>query len=81
MNNDNVNHPAHYCSDGLETIDAIEAWTKDLDGFEGYLAGNVIKYISRWRKKNGIEDLKKAQWYLNKLINTKDSASEDEEAL
>lgn len=65
---DNVNHPAHYQANGIETIDVIEAWTKDLDGIVAVCAANVIKYISRWHKKNGIEDLKKAQWYLNKLI-------------
>ena len=65
---DNVNHPQHYQANGLETIDVIEAWTKDLDGIVAVCTANVIKYISRWNKKNGIEDLKKAQWYLNKLI-------------
>lgn len=65
---DNVNHPQHYQANGIETIDVIEAWTKDLDGIVAVCAANVIKYISRWNKKNGIEDLKKAQWYLNKLI-------------
>lgn len=66
---DNVNHPAHYQSaNGLETIDMIEACTEDLFGMEAVCTGNVVKYISRWSKKNGLEDLKKAQWYLNKLI-------------
>jgi len=65
---DNVNHPAHYQANGIETIDVIEAWTKDLDGIVAVCTANVIKYISRWHKKNGVEDLKKAQWYLNKLI-------------
>ena len=66
---DNVNHPAHYMSyTGLETIDVIEAFTADLQGIEAVCTANVIKYICRWYHKNGIEDLKKAQWYLNKLI-------------
>lgn len=65
---DNINHPAHYQANGIETIDVIEAWTKDLDGIVAVCTANVIKYISRWNKKNGVEDLKKAQWYLNKLI-------------
>ena len=65
---DNVNHPQHYQANGIETIDVIEAWTKDLDGIVAVCAANVIKYISRWNKKNGIEDLKKARWYCNKLI-------------
>ena len=67
---DNVNHPAHYISEtGLETIDVIEAFTFDLKGLEAVCTANVIKYICRWKHKNGLEDLEKAQWYLNKLIN------------
>lgn len=66
---DNVNHPGHYISEtGLETIDVIEAFTFDLKGLEAVCTANVIKYICRWKHKNGVEDLKKAQWYLNKLI-------------
>lgn len=66
---DNVNHPAHYISTtGLETIDVIEAFTSDLTGMDAVCTANVIKYICRWKHKNGVEDLKKAQWYLNKLI-------------
>ena len=66
---DMVNHPNHYMSEtGLETIDVIEAFTFDLKGIEAVDTANVIKYICRWKKKNGLEDLKKAQWYLNNLI-------------
>lgn len=66
---DAVNHPAHYQSEtGLEVIDVIEAFTFDLKGIEATDTGNVIKYICRWNSKNGLEDLKKAQWYLNHLI-------------
>lgn len=66
---DNVNHPKHYISTtGLETIDVIEAFTSDLVGLEAVCTANILKYICRWKHKNGIEDLKKAQWYLNKLI-------------
>ena len=68
-NLDVVNSPAHYNQAGIECIEAIAAATDD--GFEYYLQGNIIKYIWRYRYKNGIEDLKKAQWYLNKLIETK----------
>ena len=64
---DNVNHPAHYTGK-IECIDAIECATKGLNGFEGALTGNIIKYVWRWKKKNGVEDLKKARWYLDKLI-------------
>ena len=67
---DMVNHPGHYISEtGLETIDVIEAFTFDLKGIEATDTGNVLKYMCRWKSKNGLEDLKKAQWYLNHLIN------------
>ena len=66
---DVVNHPQHYISKGgIETINVIEAWTEGLNGIVAVDTANVIKYISRWNKKNGIEDLKKARWYLNHLI-------------
>ena len=63
---DMVNHPPHYNKAGIETIQAIKAMTDD--GFEFYLQGNIMKYLWRYRYKNGVEDLKKAQWYLEKLI-------------
>lgn len=66
---DMVNHPSHYQSEtGLEVFDVIEAFTFDLKGIEAVDTGNVIKYICRWKKKNGLEDLEKARWYLNRLI-------------
>ena len=68
---DNVNKPPHYNQSGIECIDAIQAATGD--GFEYYLQGNIIKYLWRYRYKNGIEDLRKAQWYLNKLIEVNDA--------
>lgn len=65
--NDNINHPSHYTQGGIETVDYIKAkLTKEQ--FEGYCIGNVIKYVSRYRYKGGVEDLKKARWYLTKLI-------------
>lgn len=64
---DNVEHPSHYCRGGIECIDAIEA-SLGKDEFTGFLRGNIIKYVWRYKDKNGLEDLKKAQWYLNKLI-------------
>ena len=63
---DMINNPAHYNKSGIECIDAISAATGD--GFEYYLQGNILKYLWRYRYKNGSEDLKKAQWYLNNLI-------------
>ena len=68
-NVDMVNHPPHYqTKSGLETIQVIEAFTEGLDGIEAVCTANVIKYICRWKKKNGLQDLKKAQWYLTHLI-------------
>lgn len=67
---DMVNHPPHYQSEtGLEVIDVIEAFTFDLKGIEAVCTGNVLKYVCRWPDKNGLEDLKKARWYLDRLIN------------
>lgn len=64
-----VSHPGHYQSKtGLEVIDVIEAFTDGLNGIEATDTGNVIKYICRWKQKNGIQDLKKAMWYLQHLI-------------
>jgi hypothetical protein len=67
MSFDNVEKPAHYNQSGIECIQAIEA-SMSKDQFCGYLKGNIQKYIWRYEDKNKIEDLKKAQWYLNKLI-------------
>lgn len=64
-NNDKVNNPAHYTAGGIETLDYIKAKIKD---YPSYAAGNILKYVSRYEHKNGIEDLKKAQFYLNDLI-------------
>ena len=64
-----VSHPSHYQSvTGLEVIDVIEAFTFDLKGIEATDTGNILKYMCRWKTKNGIQDLKKAAWYLQHLI-------------
>ena len=66
---DVVNHPPHYQSKkGIEVIDVVEAFTEGLEGIEATDTGNIIKYICRWKKKNGIEDLKKIEWYTKHLI-------------
>ena len=70
---DMVNSPAHYNKAGIETIDAIQAMTGD--GFKFYLQGNIMKYLWRYMYKNGVEDLKKAEWYLKKLIKQYDDKS------
>lgn len=64
-NNDKVNNPTHYTAGGIETLDYIKAKVSD---YPSYAAGNILKYVSRYEHKNGIEDLKKAQFYLNDLI-------------
>ena len=64
---DPVEKPVHYAAGSVECIDAIEAQMTP-EEFRGYLKGNVVKYLWRERKKGGKESLKKAKWYLNKLI-------------
>ena len=65
-----VSHPDQYQSEtGMEVIDVIEAFTFDLKGIEATDTGNILKYMCRWKKKNGLQDLKKAMWYLTNLIN------------
>lgn len=64
---DSVNHPAHYTSGTIECIDAIKASLGD-QGFRDYCQGNITKYVWRYKIKNGVEDLKKAAWYLQCLI-------------
>lgn len=59
---DVIDHPPHYTKHGIEAIDVIEAWGL------GFHLGNVTKYLCRWQNKGGWEDLKKAQWYLNRYI-------------
>lgn len=65
---DPVNQPSHYTQGKVECIDAIEAVVGDMTGGSAFLTGQVIRYMWRWSHKNGLEDLKKAQWYLNRLI-------------
>jgi hypothetical protein len=63
---DNIDHPKHYNMGKFETIEIIQDMTGD--SFEGFLLGNIIKYLARYKYKNGVEDLKKARWYLDRLI-------------
>lgn len=71
-----VDSPPHYNNTEIECIEAIAAATGD--GFEYYLQGNIMKYLWRYRYKNGIEDLEKARWYLNKLIVEVEGLYDDE---
>ena len=64
---DNVNHPSHYTQGAIECIDAIKEATKGLFGIEAVCTANIIKYVWRWKFKNGLEDLDKASWYLDRL--------------
>ena len=73
---DMVNHPTHYCQDGIECIDAIKAATVNKRGIEAVCVANVIKYVWRYETKNGLEDVKKAQFYLNRLIDELEDKSE-----
>jgi len=66
VGSDMVNSPPHYNQAGVECIEAIRAATDE--GYQYYLQGNIIKYLWRYRYKNGVQDLEKAQWYLDKLI-------------
>lgn len=65
----NVDHPNHYANGSIECIAAIESALTQ-EEFEGFLHGNILKYDWRYRNKNGIEDLKKSQWYNSKLQTT-----------
>jgi hypothetical protein len=65
---DAVNHPAHYTQGGIECIDAIKSAVTNLTGIKAVCTANAIKYIWRWHDKGGTEDIKKAIWYLNRLL-------------
>ena len=71
---DNIN-PSHYQNGKVECIDALESATINKTGLEAVCTANVIKYLWRYEDKNGLEDIKKAQWYLNKLISHVESKS------
>jgi hypothetical protein len=67
IQDDQVNHPSHYTDGSIECIEALEA-ELTADEFRGYMKGNIAKYIWRERMKGGVQSLKKAQWYLDRLI-------------
>ena len=62
-----INNPSHFNSGDVECIDGIEA-SLSKEEFEGYLHGNIIKYVWRFKYKGGVKDLQKAEWYLKKLM-------------
>ena len=65
---DMVNHPQHYTQGGIECIDALKAATVGKRGIEAVCVANVIKYLWRYEKKNGIEDVRKAKFYIERLL-------------
>ena len=65
---DMVNHPQHYTQGGIECIDALKAATVGKRGIEALCVANVIKYLWRYEEKNGIEDVRKAKWYIERLL-------------
>ena len=76
-NNDNIIRPNHYASDkGFEVFDVQEAFIHELKGMSASYWCNIVKYILRFQKKNGVEDLKKAKYYLEKLIDEEESDNE-----
>lgn len=75
---DNVNQPPHYNTGEIECIQAIQA-SMTTRQFQGYLKGNIIKYIWRYEYKNQKEDLLKAEWYLTRLLATYDYEGENHE--
>lgn len=74
--NETVSHPAHYCQGGVECIDALEAATTGLHGIEAVCTANAIKYLWRWKHKNGVTDLHKAQWYIDRLIKQQEQSND-----
>ena len=65
---DMVNHPQHYTQGCIECIDALKAATVGKRGIEAVCVANVIKYLWRYEEKNGIEDVRKAKWYIERLL-------------
>lgn len=68
---DPVNHPTHYTSGAIECIDALAAALSP-EEFAGFCKGNALKYLWREQRKGGVEDLKKARWYIERLIATRE---------
>lgn len=73
---DPVNHPPHYTKGGVECIDAIDAAVADKPGGEAPYVANVIKYVWRYNDKGGVESLRKARWYLDRLISKRETTPE-----
>lgn len=74
---DPVNHPSHYTQGGVECKDVIRAAVTGLEGYEAFLTGNAIKYLWRWKRKNGAEDLRKAGFWIRELIRELEERNEE----
>ena len=74
-----VEHPSHNCQGGIECIDALASATINLKGIEAVCTANAIKYLWRWADKNGVEDLRKAKWYIERLIKERENESQNRE--
>ena len=72
-------NPNHYQRDGMECIDAIEAAVQNLSGAEAYATGSAIKYLWRWKEKGGKDDLKKAKWFIQKMVDALEDIEMQEE--
>ena len=73
---DSIN-PSHYKQGEVECIQAIKSATINKQGLEAFCVGNVIKYLWRYENKGGLQDIEKAKWYLDKLIEIKESVKEN----
>jgi hypothetical protein len=74
-----VINPNHYQRDGMECIDAIEAAIQNLSGVEAYATGSAIKYLWRWKEKGGKDDLNKAKWFIQKMVDALEDIEMQEE--
>lgn len=73
---DNVKYPSHYTGGSIECIDAMTE-TQGVEAVKNFCICNAFKYLWRHDKKNGVEDVKKAAWYLNKFIELEEKKNED----
>lgn len=64
---DNINHPSHYETGTIECIDVLVE-TQGIEAVQAFCSCNAIKYLYRWKRKNGIEDIRKAKWYIDKFL-------------
>lgn len=74
---DMVNHPQHYTQGGIECIDALKAATVGKHGIEAVCVANIIKYLWRYEEKNGVEDVRKAKWYIERLLKELEESQQD----